>query len=178
MQVPVNFLRWLYLKLKYGITNDIHPTTKIGKNVTIRNFVYIGPDVEIGDDCRIGNYVTINKGSKLGKKCNLQNYAHLTDDTKLGDNVFLGAYVVFADEKYPSVGQQVRKPCTLGNNVIMGTHSVLVASDIGDWSVLGSNSESFKDIPPNEVWKGVPAKFVTSRGEYDQKKSKWEELAQ
>lgn len=155
--------------------NDIHPSAQIHPSAIIRNFVYIGPNVRIGANCRIGNYCCINAGSELGEGCNLQNYVHLTDNTKLGKHVFLGAYVVFADEKFPATGRQVRRPCTLGDNVIIGTHSVLVASDMGDSAVLGSNSESFKDVPAGEVWKGQPAKFVMSRADYDAKKERWED---
>lgn len=50
---------------------------------------------------------------------------------KIGNNVFIGANCV------------ITKPVTIGDNVIVGAGSIIT-----------------KDIPSNEIWAGVPARFI------------------
>ena len=49
----------------------IHPTAKIGQQVTIEPFVTIGANVKIGDGTWIGSNVTIMEGVKIGKNCKI-----------------------------------------------------------------------------------------------------------
>lgn len=60
----------------------------------------------------------------------------------------------------------VSKSFTYGNvriceGVFIGVNSVICnAVTIGEHSVLGAGSIVVKDIPPFEVWGGVPARFI------------------
>ncbi len=49
----------------------IHPSAKIGSNVTIEPFAYIGNGVVIGDNCWIGPNATILEGARIGKNCKI-----------------------------------------------------------------------------------------------------------
>ncbi len=46
---------------------EVHPSAKIGKDVTIGPFCYIGPDVQIGDGCLLYNNVTVDGVTCIGK---------------------------------------------------------------------------------------------------------------
>ena len=46
-----------------------------------------------------------------------------------------------------------------GNYSWAGTH-VSVEVNFGENSIVGANSVFTKDIPPFEIWGGVPAKFI------------------
>ena len=163
-----------YTVLVRGIANDIHPSAKFGKGVILSGWSRIGENVEIGEGTRLGNYVCIDNGSKVGKNSNFQNGVHLTNDTIVGDNVFIGAFTVFADEKYPACGEQIRSRCVVGNNVVIGTRTVIVACDIADDCVLGAMSMLTKNQPKGTVYAGVVAKEVGLSADYYMKKHKWE----
>ena len=45
----------------------VHPSAKIGENVTIHPFAYIDANVEIGDGCEIMSYRSIIHGTRMGK---------------------------------------------------------------------------------------------------------------
>ena len=100
-----------------------------------------------------------------------------------------------ADEKYPAVGKQIRKPVVFGNNVVVGNGALVVACKVGDNAVIGAHSIVFEDVPSGEVWVGNPAKQLTTvmldkwviiggqkfynnrgmtRSDYDKKKELWE----
>ena len=49
----------------------------------------------------------------------------------------------------------------IGNNVFIGAHSIIAKSvNIGDNVIIGAGSVVTKDIPSNEIWAGVPARFI------------------
>jgi acetyltransferase-like isoleucine patch superfamily enzyme len=52
----------------------------------------------------------------------------------------------------------------IGENVYVGTNVLIVKPvSIGDGAVIGAGSVVTKNIPANEVWAGVPAKFIKKR---------------
>ena len=46
----------------------VDPTAKLGNNVEVMPFAFIGEDVEIGDNCIIMPYAGVLKGTTIGKK--------------------------------------------------------------------------------------------------------------
>lgn len=52
----------------------------------------------------------------------------------------------------------------IGDKVFMGMNTLIVAPvTIGDGAVLAAGSVVTKDIPPYEIWGGVPARFIKKR---------------
>lgn len=59
---------------------------------------------------------------------------------------------------------------TVGNNVFIGLNSIILPSVcIGNNVIVGAGSVVSKSIPNNEVWAGVPAKFICTIEEYTNK---------
>lgn len=58
----------------------IHPSAKIGNNVTVEPFAVIGKDVEIGDDCWIGPHTVIKGPTKLGAGNKVFQFASVGED--------------------------------------------------------------------------------------------------
>lgn len=49
----------------------------------------------------------------------------------------------------------------IGEHVFLGTNTIITKPvSIGHHSVIGAGSVVTKDIPPFEIWGGVPAKFI------------------
>lgn len=65
---------------------DIHPSAKIGKNVSIGAFTVIGENVNIGDNCQISPQCTLEKG------CTIGNNTHLHPQVFIGANCKVGSF--------------------------------------------------------------------------------------
>ncbi|TXH20812.1 MAG: acyltransferase [Chitinophagaceae bacterium] len=58
----------------------------------------------------------------------------------------------------------VRGKVKIGDYVFIGAHTLITKPvTIGDYSIVAAGSVVTKDIPPCEVWGGVPAKFIKKR---------------
>jgi len=146
-------------------------TENIGEGTTISGWTFVGRNVKIGKNCRISNFVNIDYGCIIGDNTNIQPYCLFNNNTIVGSDCLFGAGLITVDEKYltPFTDTIIRTPCKIGSNVMIGAGVRLVCAEIGDNSVIGTGSVVLKDIPPNEVWVGHPAKFLMSRKEFDEK---------
>jgi acetyltransferase-like isoleucine patch superfamily enzyme len=76
------------------------------------------------------------------------------------------------NDPYPPSGKLVG--VIIEDNAIIGSRSVIKAGvTIGKNSVVGMGAVVTKDVPPDTVVIGVPAKPKYSRSEYDKKQSEW-----
>ena len=83
---------------------------------------------------------------------------------EIGDNVVFAPRVhILAHDASMGVFLGYTKIATvrIGNNVFLGANTVITKSvTIGDNVIVGAGSIVTKDIPSNEIWAGVPARFI------------------
>lgn len=141
----------------------IHPDAKIGNNVTIGPWTYIGADVEIGDDCWLSSHVVvkgptvIGKGNKIfqfasvGEDCQDKKYAGEATRLIMGDNNIIRESVTIhrgttQDKGETRIGSNnlfmayvhIAHDCVVGNNVIMSNNASIAGHvHVGDWAILG-----------------------------------------
>ena len=150
--------------------NRIINNVKLGKNVQIYNFVNIY-NCEIGDNTKVGSFVEIREGVKIGKNCKIQAFAFLPQGTILEDEVFVGPHACFVNDKIPRATVDGRlkekdkdwKPLTtiVKKGASIGANAtVLGGITIGKNSVIGAGSVVTKDVPPNVIVAGNPARVL------------------
>lgn len=93
---------------------------------------------------------------------------------KIGDHTIIAMRCTFlshfmrpkgAKERYFEKGE-----VNIGSWVFVGAHSIICNSvTIGDRAVIAAGSVVTKDIPPGEIWGGVPAKFIKKRIAHEDK---------
>ncbi len=146
---------------------------KIGKNVSIRNFCYIGNNSVIGDAVSIGSLSHIDYGVKIGKGTRIEGMVYIPPKTKIGKDVFLGPGVVITNDPYPTSKKLVG--VLIEDNSIIGAGAVLKAGiKIGRGSVIGMGSLVLDDVPPDTVVFGSPAKPKYKKSDYNRKRVAWE----
>jgi len=162
-------LRNLTLKPKLGQNVIIGKNVQLGKDVVIWNFVVIGETTRIGDGTRIGSFCDIGRDVVIGKKCVIQAHVTISNGCKLGDNVFVGPNTSILNDKYPH--SKYLTPSIIEDNVVIGgCVTILPNVIIHENSVIAAGSVVTKDVPPATVVKGIPAKSVMTRQEYETKR--------
>jgi acetyltransferase-like isoleucine patch superfamily enzyme len=142
----------------------------VGQNVRIFNFVN-AYGCQIDDNTKIGAFVEIQKGAFIGKNCKVSSHSFICEGVHLEDNVFIGHGVMFTNDLFPRatnadgsqqteadwkvIETRVKKGASIGSNA-----TILCGITIGENALIGAGSVVTKDVPPNTVVAGVPAKLL------------------
>ncbi len=155
----------------------ISTKAKIGKNTFIHPLAYIEDDVVIGENCHIGPFCIVRNGAIIGDNCKFTAYCEIRNNCKVGSGTSMGsrctlsANVIVEENvviKYGFVAtdtpnlKEGNKKVTgvIGKGSLIGANVTLMPGvNIGKNSIIGANSQVRKDVPDNEVWFGIPAKF-------------------
>ena len=160
--------------VKKLIINHVSKKAKIGKNVRIWHFSYVGDNVEIGDNVKIGSLAHIDYDVKIGSNTKIEGLAYIPPLSRIGKNVFIGPNVVLTNDPYPPCDKMVG--VTIEDGAVIGAMAALRAGiTIGKNSVVAMGSIVTKDVPENVVVMGNPAKIKYTRQEYDKKQKNWYE---
>lgn len=153
--------------------NQLCPTDRVSQKKILKELLgKVGKDPIITPPfwCDYGYNITI--GNFFYSNHNLI----ITDGAKVifGNNVFIAPNCCFTtsehaiDPEMRKAGIEVAKSITIGNNVWIGTGSIILAGvEIGDNSVIGAGSVVTKSIPCNVVAFGVPCKVARAITEND-----------
>jgi UDP-2-acetamido-3-amino-2,3-dideoxy-glucuronate N-acetyltransferase len=148
---------------------SIAPDVKLGENVRIHNFVNLY-GCEIGDDTKIGVFVEVQKNARIGKCCKISSHTFICEGVTIEDNVFIGHSVVFINDPYPRATNPngelqtdadwkvepilVKKGASIGSNATILSHVT-----IGENAIIGAGSVVTRDVPPNMIVAGNPARL-------------------
>jgi acetyltransferase-like isoleucine patch superfamily enzyme len=151
---------------------QIAPDVKLGRNVRIFSFTNLY-GCEIGDDVKVGTFVEIQKGAKIGKRCKISSHTFICEGVTLEDDVFIGHHVVFTNDRYPratNAGGQLQTeadwkciPTLVKRGASIGSGAVLLCGiTVGKNAMIGAGSVVTKDVPPDTIVAGNPARVVKS----------------
>lgn len=114
-------------------------------------------------------YTDFGKNISVGERVFINSCCHFQDQggVTIGDGCQIGHDVVFATlnhEFEPSKRQFSHpRPIALGKNVWVGSHAtILPGVTVGDNAIIAAGAVVSKDVPPNAIVGGVPAKFIKS----------------
>lgn len=143
---------------------------KLGKDVKIFDFVNLY-GCSIDDNSKIGTFVEIQKNASVGKNTKISSHTFICEGVHIGDNVFIGHNVTFINDKYPRSANadgsmQTEADWTvvetfIKNGASIGSSStILCGVTVGENAIVGAGAVVTKDVAPNTVVAGVPAKVI------------------
>jgi len=150
----------------------ISPKAKLGKNVRVWNFAYVGGDTLVGDNTKIGSLAHVDYNVVIGKNCKIEGLAYIAPLSRIGNNVFIGPSAVLTNDPYPLSDKMIG--VKVEDGAIVCARAVVKAGvTIGENSVVGMGAVVTKDVPAETVVVGVPARKVYTREEYEKKRLAW-----
>ena len=143
---------------------------RVGKGVMIYHFVN-AYGCSIDDGSKIGTFVEIQKGVTIGKNCKISSHTFICEGVHIEDNVFIGHNVTFINDKFPRATNEdgslqnendwncietyVEQGASIGSSA-----TILCGVRIGKKAVIGAGAVVTKDVPPNAVAVGNPARVI------------------
>jgi acetyltransferase-like isoleucine patch superfamily enzyme len=157
------------LNPKTGKGVVIGKNVQFGKGVVVWNYVVIGDNTKIGDGTRIGSFCDIGRNIVIGRNCIIQAHVTISNECKVGDNVFIGPNTSLLNDRFPH--SKCLTPSIIEDNVVIGgCVAILPNVTVHENSVVAAGSIVTKDVPPETVVKGIPAKPMMTRQEYEDKR--------
>lgn len=144
---------------------QIHGTYKGSGNITFGDHCSIGEFamvVSFGGEIVFGHHCSVNPHCVIYGHGNLSvgNYVRIAAHT-----VIIPANHVVEDKNTPiSLQGLTCQGITIEDNVWIGAGVTIIDGvNLGSGAVIGAGSVITKDVPPNEIWAGVPARCIRVR---------------
>ncbi|MGA7302733.1 MAG: acyltransferase [Candidatus Sulfotelmatobacter sp.] len=150
----------------------IAPDVKLGRDVKLSKFINLY-GCEVGDESKIGAFVEIQKNASIGRRCKISSHTFICEGVTIEDNVFIGHGVMFINDSYPRAtaidgNLQTEADWKVERTVIkrgasIGSGATILSNvTVGENAIVGAGSVVTKDVPPNSIVAGNPAKFMRS----------------
>lgn len=144
-------------------TAEVSDKAVIGKGTKIWNQAQVRNDAVIGENCIISKNVYIDEHVKIGNRVKVQNNVNVYHGVTVEDDVFLGPSMTFTNDMYPRsfntewriTNTLVKKGASIGANA-----TIRCGVTIGEYATIGSGSVVTKDVPPQALVAGNPARQI------------------
>jgi acetyltransferase-like isoleucine patch superfamily enzyme len=137
---------------------------KIGLNLDTGYFLVLR-SCTVGNDCCIWSHCTVDPGAVLGNRVRLHNHVYVSQGTLIRDDAFVGPGVMFLNDKYPPRhDSSLWQPPVVGRGAIIGGGSIICPGVyIGEHAIIAAGAVVTHDVPPGQLWSGLPAKQMRLR---------------
>jgi UDP-N-acetylbacillosamine N-acetyltransferase len=115
-----------------------HPKAVISNFTAIGDGTVVAPGAVISSGTKIGECVLVNYNATIGHDCTIG------DLSVISPNASVSGWVTIGKASYIGAGAQIKERL-----------------EIGEGSVIGMGASVVKDVPPNSVAVGVPARVFT-----------------
>ena len=143
---------------------------KLGRDVKLADFVNLY-GCSVGDNTKIGTFVEVQKNATIGANCKVSSHTFICEGVTIEDSVFIGHNVTFINDSYPRATTPegelqtdedwkieptlIKKGASIGSSV-----TILGNVTVGERAVVGAGSVVNKDVAPDTIVTGNPARFI------------------
>jgi maltose O-acetyltransferase len=162
-------LRWRRIRLRRRLPGFV----TFGEGCTIDPTVVFKPHgdakIVLGDLVRIRRYSELCGPITMGYRSRMNRNAYIRPNVRIGDWVTLGAFVRVVTDHHEIGTVRSRRSSAvtypeivIDNGVWIGTGATILGGKngrrIGRGAVIGAGSVVTRDVPPDTIWAGNPAR--------------------
>src|SRR5450756_1921226 len=141
----------------------IYAGNRIGKNFQTGHHTLVREENTIGDNVSIGSSSVVEHHVTIGSNVRIHTGAFVPETSILEDGCWRGPHAVITNALYPLSpnvkkelkGAIVKKDAKVGANA-----TLLPGVTIGERSLVGAGAVVTKDVPPDKVVAGNPARII------------------
>lgn len=145
-------------------TSFVDEGALVGSGTKIWHFSHILKGTTVGTECTIGQNVMIGPDVIVGNKCKIQNNVSIYNGVTLEDGVFCGPSCVFTNVNNPRAEIERKdeyRRTYVEKGVTIGANSTIVCGvRLGAYSFVGAGAVVTKDVAPNALVVGNPARQI------------------
>jgi acetyltransferase-like isoleucine patch superfamily enzyme/dTDP-4-dehydrorhamnose 3,5-epimerase-like enzyme len=142
--------------------NALVETAHVGADTRIWAFAHVLPGARIGSGCNICDHVFIDNDVVVGNRVTIKCGVQLWDGISVEDDVFIGPNATFTNDPFPRSRQAfqlgrtvVKRGASIGANA-----TILPGLTIGTNAMVGAGAVVTRDVPPNAIVVGNPARIT------------------
>lgn len=140
---------------------------RISPYADVRQGAFLG-NVIIGRDVKIGKGTYINSGiiaaADIGQYCSIAYGVLIGPAEHDSDHWTTSPYEAVAAGFHAESAMREVPPPVIEDGVWIGGHAVILRGvRIGAGAIIAAGAVVTRDVPPNEIWGGVPARCLRAR---------------
>ena len=134
------------------VRSSVVEGSELEARVTVGPFAHVRPGSRLAEGVVLGNFAEVNRSS-VGRNSKAAHFSYL-GDAQVGEDVNIGAGTVTVNYDGES-----KLSTRIGDGAFIGCDTMLVAPvEIGKGAQTGAGAVVTKDVPPDELAVGVPAR--------------------